>query len=160
MSLLENHLRLVLRDVDGVDVTTGLDTEAGARSPSRQVVYGWDINVLAGVELEAWLGGVDLEVDLALRVVRGNELLKGRRPRVDGDVATVGVGDEAVVDVGLLLTEREGLARADARVLLGGSGWDAAVIDHLVFVGDQGDLSASNRWLSGQVEVAFRASED
>lgn len=110
LTLLQNHLRLVLRDVDGVDVATGLNAEPGACSPSWQVVDGWDIDVLARVELEPRFGGVDLEVNFALGVVRRNKLLEWRGPGVDWDVAAVGVGDEAVVDVRLLLVEGERLA--------------------------------------------------
>lgn len=69
LTLLECDHVLQLLVVDGVHIAAGLKAQAGLRAASRRAIHGWNVNRLAGVELERWLCAQSLEVDLAAGVV-------------------------------------------------------------------------------------------
>lgn len=69
LALLENHLVPVLRNVDCIDVTAGLDAETRAWFPGRNAIDFGNINEVTCVELEGRLGGGDFEVNLAVGMV-------------------------------------------------------------------------------------------
>ena len=153
-TFLEYHHRLVLGNVDGVYISTGLDAEARTGGPGRQVSHGGYINVFSRVKLECWLGRMDFEVDLGLRVVERGQLLHGQRARVKRYTAGVRVDNKAVINVGLLIAKREGLVGSNAGVVLDGPCRYASLVDDLVLVGDEGDFCAGDARTFGQVEVA------
>ena len=74
---------------------------------------------------------------------------------IDRDTGRVAVDDEAVIDIGFFLVEREGLVGGYAGVGFNGACGDAAVVDDLVFVGDEGDLCPGDCGCAAEVEVAF-----
>lgn len=93
-------------------------------------------------------------MDLAVRVVGGDELLQGEAARVDG---ACGREDEAVVDVGLGGTEGEGLVVAAGEVGEGrgrGGGGDAGWVEGEVGVCGDADLGVFDCGRGGEVEVA------
>jgi hypothetical protein len=76
LSFLQYDLALVLWHVDGIDVATGLNTEPRARTTCWNTFSGWNVNVFASIVLERWLCSVNFEMDLALWVVEGSNLLQ------------------------------------------------------------------------------------
>lgn len=101
LPLLDKHLILPLRYINSIHPPTWLDTESSPCTPRRRPIDSRHIDILARVKLERRLGTVHLEVDLAVWVVRRDELVQGRSARVDGDGAGVlWVEDKDVVDVG------------------------------------------------------------
>lgn len=131
LPLLQQRLALPLRDVERIDITTGLDAEPAPRGPSSGAAHGGDVDVLARVELEGGLGAIDLEVDARGRVVGGDETRQGPGAGVEGHGGGGGfVEDEAVIDVWLGGAQGEGLLALDPGV----GGWlgrggDAAVVE-------------------------------
>lgn len=109
LALLQQLLVLPLIDVAGVHIAAGLDAESAPRATSRHAGHFGHVGVLAGVELERRFGAEDLEVDLAARVARRDELGQRSRPGVDWDGVRGGrrIDDEAVVDVRVGRTEQE-----------------------------------------------------
>lgn len=160
LTLLQHHLRLVLRDVNRIDIPTRLNTESRPRSSRRESIHSRHINILSRVKLESRLRGRNLEMDLRVRVVERGDLLERLVAGVDGDAGRVRVDDEAVVDIGFLLVEREGLVGGYAGVGFDGACGDAAVVDDLVFVGDESDLCSGDCWGAAEVEVAFDIVSD
>ena len=144
LTFLEYHHRLVLRDVDGVHVSAGLDTETRTRAAGGQVTNCGHINIFSSVELKSRFSRMDLEVDFALWVVEGRKLLQRQRSGVDGYATGVGVDNKAVINVGLLFAKSEGLLRADTGILFDGSCGYAFTVDNLVLVCEEGDLCAGD----------------
>jgi hypothetical protein len=144
LTLLEDHLVLVLRNVDSVDVTAGLYAETGARFPGWDTVDFGNIDEVACVELEGRLGGGDFKMNLAFRVVERSDLLQRLRASVNRDALRIGIDDEAVVDLWLLFTQVELGLWTDAGVLLDRPCRSGILVHDLVLVGDQGNISTRN----------------
>jgi hypothetical protein len=75
LTLLEERHRFVFRDIDSVDITTGLNAEARAGAPGGYISNSRDVDVFTSVELECWLSRVDFQVDLAFWVIERCQLL-------------------------------------------------------------------------------------
>lgn len=131
LPLLQQRLVFPLWNIERVDIAAGLDAETAARGPGGGAAHGGDVDVLARVELEGWLGAVHLEVDARGRVVGGDEARQGLAAGVerDGRGGRV-VEDEDVVYIWLGRAQREGLL-ALKRGVGGwlGCGRDAAVVE-------------------------------
>lgn len=57
--------------VDGIDVSTGLNTKARSSASCRAILRGWYGDMLACVELERWLGAEYVQVDTCSFVGQG-----------------------------------------------------------------------------------------
>jgi hypothetical protein len=144
LPLLEDRGRPSLRNVDSVHVAARLNAEARARASGWQTFDSRHVDVLARVELEAGLCRVNLEVDLGVWVVGGDDLLEGRGARVERDGLRVGVDHEAVVNIGFFFAEGERGVGLHTGVFFDGTSWDTTVVDDLVLIRNQGDFGASN----------------
>ncbi len=69
---LQNDLALPFVYIRRIHVPARLDAETAARLSGRGTWKLGDVNKVSSVELERWLSAVHLEVDFALRVVRGD----------------------------------------------------------------------------------------
>lgn len=161
MSLLQNNLIPPLRHIHRIHIPARLHTESAPRASRRDLdtpILSFDlrdIDELPRVELERGLRAQDVEVDLGVWVVCGDELRERRGARVEGHGGLGGVGDEAVVDLGLSGAEREGLIRGYA--CEGGSlrgGGDSTVVEEEVGVGGEGDFGAGDGREAREVEVS------
>jgi hypothetical protein len=154
LTLLEDHHRLVLWNVDRVYVTAGFHAEARSGASGRYIANSRYIDVFASVELEGRLGRVNFEVDLRLWVVERCKLLQRRRTSVDGNAARVGIGNKAVVDVWLFLAQGESLFGTDTRIFFDWASGNASIIYDLVLVCDEVDFCSGDGRSWRQVEVA------
>ena len=124
LALLQDDHTSPLRVVGAVNVPARLDADTSPLTDIWVAVHGWDINVLAGVELEGRFRAQRLEVHAALWVVERAELGELVATGVELDALWVWVHDEAVVDLGLGCAEGEGLALLDAWEGCDLAGWD------------------------------------
>jgi hypothetical protein len=153
LALLQYSHAPVFRHVDSVHIATRLDAEGGTSTTRWEALHSWDIDVLASVKLESWLSARYLKMDLGLRMEEGGYRLQSGVSSIKRDAGGIGVDDEAVVDVRLLLTQGERSVGLDTRVLFDGSCGDPAIIDDLVFVRDQSSLCTRNSWRPSEIKV-------
>lgn len=156
LPLLEDHLVPPLGHVDSIHPSARLDAEARPGTPGGHAIYSGHIDGFARVELEGRLRAVHLEVDLAIRVVGGDEFLEGGGAAVDGDGCGLVAQDETVIDVGLGGAEGEWFVTALEFGVWGRSrGGDSGGVDGEVRVGDDLDLCTLDGGTTSQVKVAI-----
>ena len=77
-------------------------------------------------------------------MVEGCKLLQRLRSRVDWDIVGIGIYDETVVDIRLLLAQFELSVGFNTRKILNWSLWNKVHVNHKIFVGGQGNLGSSD----------------
>lgn len=93
-------------------------------------------------------------------MVKGSHFLKRQSPCIDRDTGRICVDNETIIDIWLLLTQGKGVIWGDARVLFDWPCRNAAIVDYLVFVRDQGDLCTSDGGCVAKNEVAASICEN
>lgn len=154
LPLLQQAHAAPLLDARGIDVTTRFDAKAGAFVARRIFADSWDVNVFARVVLKGRFRAVNFEMDAGRRVAGGDEFVEGSGSCVEWDRGRIGIDDEAVVDVGLSLSQCEGFGDVGCRVWGNVSERDTGVVDGLVLRRSQLDLSAFDCRPSTEVKIA------
>lgn len=154
LALLESHLRLLLRNIDGIDITSRLNAETCARAARGETFDGRYIDVCACVKLESRLCAGYFQVDLAIRMVERREFLQRSRAGINRYVLCVCVHYKAVVNGRLLLAESELLVGLDAREFLDRSLRNEVFVYDQIFVVVESNFCSCNSWSFSEVEVA------
>jgi len=154
LTLLERDHRPPFLLVDCIDVSACLDAHATSGSSGGQAIHLGDVDEFASVELESRLSTECLEVNLGVRVVQADKLVKWLRACVKFDTGWVIVDDEAVVGLRGLGTEGEFLVCVELRVRLDGTRRDSVVIHNLVEVAGKSHAGTLDCGTTRDVEVA------
>ena len=98
---LQQNRRLPCRLVGRVDKPTRLNAEPSTLASGRSPFHLRRVDILAGIELECWLGAVNLQMQVRLGVVEPCQALQRLGARVKGDLGRITFNDKYIVDVWL-----------------------------------------------------------